>query len=61
MRTSLEDSQTVTTGFDLTFQTRTTDAHAIYTSHEDAIRSVLRDAKQRIKALVTPADYPTKP
>lgn len=61
MRTSLEDSQTATTGFDLIFQTRNADAHAIYTNHEPAIRSVLRDAKQRIKELVTLADYPTKP
>lgn len=61
MKTSLEDSATLATGFDLIFQTRNADAHAIYTAHEAEIRAVLLSAKQRIKELVTLADYPTKP
>lgn len=61
MKTSLEDSVTLPTGFELAFQTRNADAHAIYTAHDAQIRAVLLTAKQAIKALVTPADYPTKP
>lgn len=61
MKTSLEDSVTLPTGFELAFQTRNADAHAIYTAHEPDIRAILLDAKRKIKALVTPADYPTKP